>query len=589
MNIYTCQVITFGLTSKILQFLPKHFLLILLFFLNAELLCAQHNIIHFEGEGAQFTKDIENLKAIEDSSRLVYELNDIIQLYRTSGNLLASYSINRNTTGFEVIVNPGVRYDWAALKKGNVPELILSKSGFRQRFFTDKPFRVTELNKLFQRVLGESQNSGLPFAAIKLDSVQIQTDEISAVLNYYSGPEIRFDSISIMGTQKVKKSWLSAYLGIRQGEFFNQKKVDEIGLRISELTFLNLESVPVVTFQNEEGIVHLELSDVKSNYIDGIVGFLPNEQEDGRLLITGQLDLSLDNIFSSGKRLGLQWQSLKARSQTLEAQYFQPNIFKSAINFEANFNLLKEDTLFLNREAELGFNMKQAKGSLSIFYRNRNMSVLTNEVIDNDLADINLDYYGLRYRYNKWPIRGLKKRGLGFQSEVAIGNKAIGENRNLDAGVKDAIEERSIQYLVKGRITNSLWMGKYFVLYNGISYSRIFNDYLFKNDLMRVGGLKTIRGFNENFFFASEAAISNMELQLHFQSNSYIFMFYDQAILKNSILELSQEDQPLGIGLGLALQMNTGQLNLAYALGKSVDQELDLNLSKFHFGYVARF
>ncbi|MEQ9659900.1 MAG: hypothetical protein RLO00_17310, partial [Fulvivirga sp.] len=77
--------------------------------------------------------------------------------------------------------------------------------------------------------------------------------------------------------------------------------------------------------------------------------------------------------------------------------------------------------------------------------------------------------------------------------------------------------------------------------------------------------------------------------QLHFQSNSYIFMFYDQAFLTNSILELIKEDQPLGIGVGLALQMNTGQLNLAYALGKSSDQELDLNLSKFHFGYVARF
>ena len=589
MNIYTCQVITFGLTSKILQFLPKHFLFILLFILNTELSIAQQNSIHIEGGGDKGSPSFKQLDEISDSTKLIYELNAIVQNYRRQGNLLADYAIGRSETGFDISISAGPKYNWAYLRKGNVPELTLSRAGFRQHFYINKPFNINELNKLLTRVLGESQNNGLPFAAIQLDSIKHRENAISAVLNYYTGPEIRFDSISIGGSTKLKKPWLSAYLGIRQGELFNQKRVDEIENRIAELNFLNLESSPSVTFQNEEATVYLEVSDVKSNYIDGIIGFLPNEQEDGRLLITGQLDLSLNNLFSSGKQLTLQWQSLKARSQTLEMGYFHPNLFRSSINFEEGFNLLKENTILLNREKKLWFNKRQTKGSISVFYRNRNMSVLTNEIVNNDLADINLDYYGARYQYKQWPTRSLKKRGFGMQTEVAIGNKSIGENRNLDAGVKEAIEARSIQYIVKGKITKSTWIGKYFVLYNGLSYARIFNDYLFKNDLMRVGGLKTIRGFNENFFFASQVAISNMELQLHFQSDSYIFMFYDQAFISNSILELSKDDQPLGVGVGLALQMNTGQLNLAFALGKSADQKLDLNLSKFHFGYVARF
>jgi hemolysin activation/secretion protein len=217
------------------------------------------------------------------------------------------------------------------------------------------------------------------------------------------------------------------------------------------------------------------------------------------------------------------------------------------------------------------------------------MSVLTNEIVNNDLADIDLDYYGLRYKYNQRPTRNLKKRGFVLQAEAAIGNKNIGENTNLDINVKDDIQLKSIQYFLSGMISKYTWLGKYFVLFNELSYSRLFNDYLFQNDLMRVGGLKTIRGFNENFFFVSEAAISNLEFQLHFQSDSYLFVFYDQAIIKNLALELDEEDQPMGIGIGLALKLNTGQLNLAYALGKSTNQKLDLNLSKFHFGYVARF
>ena len=385
----------------------------------------------------------------------------------------------------------------------------------------------------------------------------------------------------------MKKDWLSAYLGIKRGEPFNQKKVNGIVAKINDLAFLNLQSTPVVTFQNEEAIVHLELLDVKSNYVDGIVGFLPNEQEAGRLLITGQLDLSLNNIFNSGKRLGLQWQSLKPRSQLLDVEYEHPNIFKSPINLEANFNLLKEDTLFLNRETQLGFNIRKTKSVISTFYRNRNMSVLTNEIANSDLADINLDYYGLKYQYIQWPTKSLKNRGFAFNIETAIGNKDISDN--LNASVREGVELKTIQYLLKSRVTNYQWLGRHFVLYNALSYSRIFNDNLFRNDLMRVGGLKTIRGFNENFFFVSEVVISNLEIQLHFQEDSYLFVFYDQAFIKNTVLELATKDRPLGIGLGLALKMKTGQLNLAYALGNSEDQKLDLNLSKFHFGYVARF
>lgn len=589
MYIYTGQVFTFGMTSKILQLLSKHFLLILLFLLSVSSVEAQQNTIYIGKANNPDSKGFENLIDIVDSSRLVYELNNIVQAYRSYGNLLADYSLNKTESGFDINIKPGPKYSWALLKKGNTPELMLSKSGFRQRFFINKPFKVNEISRLFKKILGESQNTGFPFASVKLDSIKINEGEITALLNYYSGPEIRFDSISIIGSNKVKKRWLSAYLDIKQGEPFNQKKVDEIETRLTELPFLNLQSKPIVTFQNEEATVNLELVDVKSNYIDGIVGFLPNEQDDGSLLITGQLDLSLSNIFNSGKSLELNWQSLKARSQLLDIGYSHPNILRSAVNFDLSFNLLKEDTLFLNREAEIGLSMRQAKGLLSIFYRNRNMSVLTNEIVNNDLADIDLDYYGLRYQYHQWPTRSLKKRGFGMLMEGAIGNKNIGENINLDAGVKDNLESRSIQYLVNGNITKHTWMGKYFVLYNAFSYSRIFNDYLFKNDLMRVGGLRTIRGFNENFFFVSEAAISNLEIQLHFQSDSYLFVFYDQAFIKNSVSELASEDNPYGLGLGIALKMKTGQLNLAYALGNSAEQKLDLNLSKFHFGYVARF
>ena len=52
---------------------------------------------------------------------------------------------------------------------------------------------------------------------------------------------------------------------------------------------------------------------------------------------------------------------------------------------------------------------------------------------------------------------------------------------------------------------------------------------------------------------------------------------------------LNGSDHPTGAGIGLALQTGGGLLQLAYAVGRTDNQPFDLRLSKFHFGYKAKF
>jgi len=98
-----------------------------------------------------------------------------------------------------------------------------------------------------------------------------------------------------------------------------------------------------------------------------------------------------------------------------------------------------------------------------------------------------------------------------------------------------------------------------------------------------------LRGFNQNFFFASEYVLSNLEFRLFIDPQSHIFLFYDQAFVAYDLESAKFDDYPLGIGLGMRLNLPQGVFNFVYGVGRSQDQDLSFNLSKIHFGYVSKF
>lgn len=526
---------------------------------------------------------------INDSLKFADQLQSTLSKLYTDGYLEAGYVMYQVDSLFQSEWIVGKLYNWGYLRAGNLPEFLISKIGYRDKFYRNNPFSQREFSRLFNSILSESDNSGHPFAFVRLDSLEIKEEEISGVIYYDAGPEITFDQLLVSGTDRITSDWLSAYLGIRNGDLYNQKVVDEINLKIESLPFLKLEAEPSVAFQNSQATVELIVSYQKSNSLDGIIGFLPNEQQQGELLVTGQLFLGLNNLFNSGKSLVLEWQSLKARSQLLDINYAHPNLFSSPIDLEAKFNLLKEDTFFINREIEVATSYRKAKGAVSLFFRSRNSSILSEIINENDVTDFSINYYGLSYKTASANFSSGNTNAYQFMLESAVGSKKEDLISNDSLEILST-EVNSIQYQFisnlskKTKLTNSLNL--YLELQGGL----LLNDNnLYRNDLFRIGGLRSIRGFNENFFFADQYAILRSELRLYYQADSYLFLFYDQSYLQTAILDLKGEDYPLGIGLGMALKVKGGTVNMAYGVGKSNDQELDVRLSKFHFGYIARF
>ncbi len=507
------------------------------------------------------------------------------QLY-SQGYLSAKVISNKiDKSDWIVTINKGRQFQLNYLSQGNIDPSILEQSGIH---FRPKKFELDDLPGLFNKILDFMENNGYPFAIIKLDSIQFGEHGMSASLNLFRGPKIKFEGATIKGYDGLKKSWLENYLGIKEGEMYSEKKVKNIEQKLRELSFVNLIEPPKISFTNTSANVELSLKSKQANSIDGVIGFLPNQRDNTKMLLIGSFNLHLYNLFSSAKQLHVDWQKVNVNSQTLATSIYYPQLFKMPLGITFDFNLLKEDTLYLNRYAYLkvDFNLKpRHKIFFSSLFENSARLGQSSSGQDN-FQDYQINYYGIVYQINYLDDNAIPSAGSFIKLDGYAGSKSFIPIDKTDATKR--IEQKSTQYKIETHVEHYFQIAKGYQLRWRIKSGNIIGENVFKNDLFRIGGFRTIRGFNENFFFTSDYAFSNLEFRIMQNAETYLFAFYDQGFVydKTSGEEI---DYPRGTGMGLNLGTKSGLFSVVVGLGKSRSQNFSLNSAKFHFGYLGRF
>ncbi len=493
-----------------------------------------------------------------------------------------------------LMFHPGKVHEWVDLEIGNLEDWIVLKSGFNYFRFGGKPFRYQEVEKLFKSVLEVTQNNGFPFAAIRLDSVKYKNQGISAQIAVEMGPYITFDTLKVTGDSKTNPLFLAKRLDMAPGAPFSQKKIDQSVDALRNIPYIVLEDAPELSFQNEEATFYLPITDRKMNTLDGIIGLLPNEIEENKWLITGQFDLALHNVSGRGRSYGINWQRLTQYSQNLRISALEPMLLGSAIDLKASFYLLKEDTTFLNRDFRLDLGYQLGPHTyLSFFGRRQAGDLLGVSGYDQldvlpEAADFRYNNYGVDFLFNKLDDVFLPKAGWQTKMVAGLGNKRLLQNTGLPQSLYDGLEMTSFQYYLQGHFSYYLaWEQKFSSLFK-LSFGEMKNPNLLSNDLFRLGGLKTIRGFNENYFFANRFFYINLEPRFYFDNYSYFLIFADMGMIENEVFGFAR-DWPFSFGAGFTLETGSGIFNFIYAVGKSSTQPLGFNYSRIHFGYTGRF
>lgn len=547
-------------------------------------------------DASQQTPKLSYKSIHRDSLAIIRHIQQIISSLHKKSFLLASAdSIAFYKDSVNAYIHTGNQFKWAELRPGNVDEGMLSYTGYREKLFQDRLFSYRQVANLQEKVLEYADNQGYPFSSIYLDSLDFADNRLRASLHYIKGPYIIFDSLAIQGTASLKNRFLSAYLKIPSGQPFSQQKVQQAERLLRQLPYLTITQPYHVIFKNDRAYPVFYANQTSANSIDGIIGFLPNEQAGNKLLVTGELNLQLQNLFNSGKAFSLKWQQIRPKSPRLDISYEHPALLGTPFILKSSFSMLKEDTTFLNIDRQLSLAYVTGNAGKIIFLTGLKNSRLGNnsQYRENTelpvFSDYKYFYYGIGYEWNRTNDFYNPVKGVNMTLGVWAGNKNITKNPFIDQNLYATIDLQSIQLTAKFALDVYIPLYTRSVGFTGIKLGKVLNENLFKNDLFRLGGLKSLRGFNENFFFASDYAVLTLEYRYFIEPASYLFLFYDQAYIKHSILGSYYEDHPLGTGAGVSFTTKLGTFQLIYAMGKSQERKFDFNFARIHFGMTSKF
>ncbi len=542
-------------------------------------------------------------------------INKLPGYLQSKGYVTASIdSLHYDSAAASIVLFIGELYLWAQLDAKKVESSILDAIGWREKMFANKPIDFTQVQIWEERILSYLENTGYPFARVYLDSLQLENEKVSALLNVNKGPLYKIDSIRLYGNAKIFNSYLQRYLEIPNGSIYSKEKLLRINKKIRELTYVEEERPADLTRLGTGSVLNMYLKQKKSSQVNILIGFLPNNNQlsSKKLLITGEGNLNLKNALGAAETIGLNFQALQVESQRLNLIYQHPYLLKSPLGLDFSFDIFKKDSSFVNINLQLGaqyiLNSNQS-GKLFI----QKVQTIVNEGGINEpliiqtrrlpsVADVNAVSLGLEYDFNNTDYRLNPKKGNEFHITTAIGTKKLKKNNTI-VDLKDPSDPtfdfeklydtvKLKTYQLRVRATAA----KYFPLGNqrstiktAINAGMFQSGNIFRNELFQLGGYKLLRGFDEESQYLSQFAIATVEYRYLVGQNSFFYVLADGGWGQDNSQKKQLNYTYLGTGLGLAFETKAGIFNLAWAVGKRNDSQFNLRQSKIHFGFVNYF
>ncbi|WP_299257892.1 ShlB/FhaC/HecB family hemolysin secretion/activation protein [uncultured Aquimarina sp.] len=560
----------------------QHYLLII--YISIHSFCyAQKPILHLSiaGNDSLETQKIDSIgykKNFKNFLDLKTEISTIQERLLKSGYLDTRLVELKKTSDslFTSVFELNEKYDILTIyyNKNLIP-----KETFNQisTTITDKyfsiPFEKTE--ETLQFLTNYLVNQGNTFSNLSLINIKKNKNEISAKLISTKSKTRTIDDIIIKGYSKFPYSYLKYNSKIRKGTLFKKNDVIEKSKKIDNLGFAKNIKSPEVLFEKDSTKVYLYLEKKSANTFDGFLGF-SSDTESGDLKLNGYLNLNLINNLNYGEQLNLIYKSDGNEQQRFQANISLPYILKTPIGIEAGLDIFKKDSSFLITEQKANLNyLINDKKSVFIGYK----AISSNNLLDTPQPSLNITDYS-----SSFFTAGFNHTRRQNNSLFPIKNKYIitGEfgNRKTDIEsinqIKGSID---ISYTFKLNQRNSILLKN--------TASAIFSDNLFTNELLRFGGINSIRGFEENSINASLYNVLNTEYQYILSSNLYIHSIIDYSYFEDESSESSDNLTSFGFGLGLNTQ--TGLFRIIFANGKNSDSNFKFSNTKVHISLNASF
>ncbi len=540
-------------------------------------------------------KKISYKKIVANEAFLEKELNKVYVSLINEGYISAGIdSIRKDSLSYTAYLTIGKKYKWISLSYQQKDAAIISKLGYNERFFNYRPFKYNELSRFMEKIIIHYENNGYPFTTAKLDSLEFTSESVKAKLVVEKNVFVKLDSLITQGTANVKQKFLLRYLGIKNGMPYNEEAFVGVSRKVKQLPFVTEKSPPVLRLTDKQNKLYLFLDKKNASQFDGIVGILPSDK--GKTVFTGDVKIKLvSTIFKSGETFDINWRRLQTETQDLKAQIIYPYILGLPVGADYNIKIYKKDSAFIDINNAFGLHYYfNGLNYLKVFYKQRNANListagLANATVLPDYADVITKSYGLAVVLEKMDYKFNPHKGYSVNFQGSVGNRIIRKNPKINDAAYSSLALVTSQYQTEGIIIGYINLLKNHVLKLSSQFGSVFGNTIYRNELYRIGGLRSLRGFDEESIYASSYIIPTIEYRFLFEKNSNIFLFAEGAWYENKSSTTFITDRPMSFGAGINFETKAGIFNLSYGIGKQFNNSFDLRTGKIHAGLTALF
>ena len=569
-------------------------------------------LVSAQNYSLSFSENPLNYKFIKriDSVQQVRAISGFVNYYKARGFAAVSIdSIKWSKGEVNAFVFIGKKYvvksftaDYQITKANSL--LSLSEK------FSNSAIDTAVFSNYANAVLGFYEDNGYPFCSLKTDSTVLNKNKLEVFLSIDKGALFLFDSMHIDGDANVKKTFLSAYTGLKVGKVYSESVYRKAFDKLNQLPFLSAERIPQMVFVNGgKAKPYLYLKKKKSDQVNGIVGLAPSTATNAQaqsFVFTGEFLLKLNNLFKTGKMVMINWKSFQARSQELKTAFNYPYILGQPFGADLAVDFLKFDTLYSNFNRQIGIQYYTSGiNGFKVFYKVNTtnlISVDTNKVRSKerfpDINSVQTAQYGLSANFNLLDYRFNPRKGWWIESTISAGTKQILTDNRI-ASVKfgtagynlyDSTVLKTNQYQIKLSVDKFFPIGLKGTIKAGVSIEQIVAPVIYFNEVMREGGINSLKGFNEQSIYATNFNMLDLEYRYLLGPNSYIKAFWNGAYYEDHTTgKNATYDTPWGFGVGGNIETRAGILSILYALGKEKQNNFDLRAGKIHFGISSYF
>ena len=452
----------------------------------------------------------------------------------------------------------------------------LSESALRRamRLHAGDPLDQYVLDADLRALRTAYRDAGYPLAEVRVASIEPKGLQAATVrIAIDEGPQIWLKAVEVTGAERTNPDYVARAAGLTYEAPLRDFDPDAVRQHVQDTGLFRQVDRPAMQIDADGGTtLTFALEERPPGVFDLVLGLLPDGGEEGGTSFVGSGRLELENVFGGGREADLALDRRPGRSSTVDVRLRDPFVLGQALDAEVAFAGEQRDSSYSARtyRGSLGYEVRpdwQLRGTVRRAVTRPGPQGQALQEGEQRVARSQSWLGGVGLRIDQTDRRRAPRQGLRADVLVEQGRQQRARRIVIDADTVRT-QETTQQTRIEGTLRTFWPIGTRQTVVIGAEAQALLSSTYDNSDLFRLGGYKSLRGYDEDRFAGRAVGRGLAEYRLFVDRSSFVFVFAEIGGVDRPMIEgrTGERSWHPSAGLGTELSTGLGRVNISYAM-----------------------